>query len=119
MEKIRRAYHAASWYSDDPQELEEELEGWLRACGLTKSPDVKCYISVTFVNFSDISVFRTEFVTNSTSYNFIITTRNEEKSNSMVKFIELAFQEMLIRFLTQPNDARNNLYKISARILTF
>ncbi|KAF3447195.1 hypothetical protein FNV43_RR12375 [Rhamnella rubrinervis] len=37
MEKGRRASHAGSWYTDNPEKLTEE---WLRASGLTKSPDV-------------------------------------------------------------------------------
>ncbi|KAJ6329977.1 hypothetical protein OIU76_008743 [Salix suchowensis] len=45
MEKIRRASHAGSWYSDNPKKLEEELEGWLSATGLTKSPDVRGVIA--------------------------------------------------------------------------
>ncbi|KAL8226233.1 hypothetical protein R6Q59_000222 [Mikania micrantha] len=42
---IRRASHAGSWYSNNPQKLEEELDGWLRECGLTKSPDVRAVIA--------------------------------------------------------------------------
>lgn len=45
MEKIRRASHAGSWYTDDPKKLEEELEGWLSDTGLTKSPDVRGVIA--------------------------------------------------------------------------
>ncbi|KAK2981411.1 hypothetical protein RJ640_027668, partial [Escallonia rubra] len=41
MEKIRRASHAGSWYTDNPNKLAEELDGWLRASGLSKSPDVR------------------------------------------------------------------------------
>nr|GMD90104.1 protein MEMO1 [Ipomoea batatas] len=45
MEKIRRASHAGSWYTDNPQKLEEELDGWLRASGLAKSSDVRGVIA--------------------------------------------------------------------------
>lgn len=45
MEKIRRASHAGSWYSDNPTKLAEELDGWLRSSGLTKSSDVRGVIA--------------------------------------------------------------------------
>ncbi|KAM7490053.1 hypothetical protein LguiA_032974 [Lonicera macranthoides] len=45
MEKIRRASHAGSWYTDDPNKLAEELDGWLRESGLSKSPDVRGVIA--------------------------------------------------------------------------
>ncbi|KAI4374576.1 hypothetical protein MLD38_012557 [Melastoma candidum] len=45
MEKIRRASHAGSWYSDNPTKLGEELKAWLRECGLPKSPDVRGVIA--------------------------------------------------------------------------
>ncbi|ONK78924.1 uncharacterized protein A4U43_C01F1050 [Asparagus officinalis] len=45
MERIRRASHAGSWYSNNAKQLEEELEGWLGSCGLTKSPDVRGVIA--------------------------------------------------------------------------
>ncbi|KAK2979442.1 hypothetical protein RJ640_015071 [Escallonia rubra] len=45
MEKIRRASHAGSWYTDNPSKLAEELDGWLRASGLSKSPDVRGVIA--------------------------------------------------------------------------
>ncbi|KAK4758684.1 hypothetical protein SAY87_019985 [Trapa incisa] len=45
MEKIRRASHAGSWYTDNPTKLAEELDGWLQACGLEKSPDVRGIIA--------------------------------------------------------------------------
>ncbi|KAJ4957533.1 hypothetical protein NE237_024644 [Protea cynaroides] len=45
MEKIRRASHAGSWYTDNPSKLGEELDGWLRATGLAKSPDVRGVIA--------------------------------------------------------------------------
>lgn len=45
MEKIRRASHAGSWYTSNAKKLEEELEGWLRECGLPKSPDVRGVIA--------------------------------------------------------------------------
>ncbi|KAJ9184054.1 hypothetical protein P3X46_007836 [Hevea brasiliensis] len=45
MEKIRRASHAGSWYTDDPKKLEEELDGWLKAAALAKSPDVRGVIA--------------------------------------------------------------------------
>ncbi|RXH92114.1 hypothetical protein DVH24_021137 [Malus domestica] len=42
MEKVRRASHAA-------KKLSEEIEGWLRASGLTKSPHVRGVIAPTRV----------------------------------------------------------------------
>ncbi|KAF8005954.1 hypothetical protein BT93_K0282 [Corymbia citriodora subsp. variegata] len=45
MEKVRRASHAGSWYTDNPKKLSEELEGWLRAADLEKSPDVRGVIA--------------------------------------------------------------------------
>ncbi|EPS66920.1 hypothetical protein M569_07860, partial [Genlisea aurea] len=45
MEKIRKASHAGSWYTDNPRKLGEELDGWLRASGLTKSSDVRGVIA--------------------------------------------------------------------------
>ncbi|KAK1287263.1 hypothetical protein QJS10_CPB19g00587 [Acorus calamus] len=46
MEKIvRRAAHAGSWYTDDATKLGEELDGWLRAAGLAKNPDVRGVIA--------------------------------------------------------------------------
>lgn len=43
--KVRRPSHAGSWYTDNPKQLSEELEGWLQSCGLTKSPDVRGVIA--------------------------------------------------------------------------
>ncbi|KAI3502054.1 hypothetical protein L1887_30085 [Cichorium endivia] len=34
-----------SWYSSNSQTLEAELDGWLRECGLPKSPDVRGVIA--------------------------------------------------------------------------
>lgn len=45
MERIRRASHAGSWYTNNAKKLDEELEGWLRECGLTKSPDARGVIA--------------------------------------------------------------------------
>jgi hypothetical protein len=45
MEKIRRASHAGSWYTDNPKKLAEELDGWLSASGLEKSADVRGVIA--------------------------------------------------------------------------
>ncbi|KAI9118537.1 hypothetical protein K1719_010869 [Acacia pycnantha] len=45
MEKVRRASHAGSWYTDNPKHLSDELDGWLRSSGLTKSPDVRGVIA--------------------------------------------------------------------------
>ncbi|XP_058224222.1 uncharacterized protein LOC131333618 [Rhododendron vialii] len=45
MEKIRRASHAGSWYTDNPKKLAEELDGWLCASGLVKSADVRGVIA--------------------------------------------------------------------------
>ncbi|KAJ7966213.1 MEMO1-like protein [Quillaja saponaria] len=46
MEKIiRRASHAGSWYTNNPNKLAEELEGWLGASGIAKSPDVRGVIA--------------------------------------------------------------------------
>ncbi|QHO32438.1 hypothetical protein DS421_8g249850 [Arachis hypogaea] len=45
MEKARRASHAGSWYTDNPTQLSDELEGWLKSCGLTKSPNVRGVIA--------------------------------------------------------------------------
>ncbi|KAK1549993.1 hypothetical protein Q3G72_012041 [Acer saccharum] len=45
MEKIRRASHAGSWYTDNSKRLAEELDGWLRAAALPKSPEVRGVIA--------------------------------------------------------------------------
>jgi len=45
MERLRRAAHAGSWYTNNARKLEEELDGWLGAAGLTKSPDVRAVIA--------------------------------------------------------------------------
>ncbi|KAH9760542.1 protein memo1 [Citrus sinensis] len=45
MEKIRRASHAGSWYTDNSKRLAEELDGWLREAGLPKSPEVRGVIA--------------------------------------------------------------------------
>jgi len=45
MERVRRASHAGSWYTNDAKKLDEELEGWLRECDLVKSPDVRGVIA--------------------------------------------------------------------------
>ncbi|KAL6215067.1 hypothetical protein ACLB2K_014498 [Fragaria x ananassa] len=45
MEIVRRPTHAGSWYTDNPKKLAEELEGWLRESGLTKSHDVRGVIA--------------------------------------------------------------------------
>uniref|UniRef100_A0A0E0LTI3 MEMO1 family protein n=1 Tax=Oryza punctata TaxID=4537 RepID=A0A0E0LTI3_ORYPU len=45
MERVRRASHAGSWYTNNARKLVEELDGWLRAAGLTKSPDVRAVIA--------------------------------------------------------------------------
>ncbi|XP_047340560.1 protein MEMO1 [Impatiens glandulifera] len=43
--KIREASHAGSWYTDNPEKLEEELDGWLSGSGITKSRDVRGVIA--------------------------------------------------------------------------
>ncbi|KAG6500608.1 protein MEMO1-like [Zingiber officinale] len=45
MERIRRAAHAGSWYTDNGKKLDEDLERWLLATHLTKSPDVRGVIA--------------------------------------------------------------------------
>ncbi|XP_010928278.1 uncharacterized protein [Elaeis guineensis] len=45
MERVRRAAHAGSWYTSNANKLEEELDGWLRATGLAKSPNVRGIIA--------------------------------------------------------------------------
>nr|ADE76896.1 unknown [Picea sitchensis] len=45
MESVRRAAHAGSWYTSNASELGEELERWLRACGQSKSSDVRGVIA--------------------------------------------------------------------------
>lgn len=45
MERVRRASHAGSWYTNDAKKLDEELERWLRECSLVKSPDVRGVIA--------------------------------------------------------------------------
>ncbi|CAA7032909.1 unnamed protein product [Microthlaspi erraticum] len=45
MEKVREASHAGSWYTDNPTKLSSDLEEWLTATGLTKSPDVRGVIA--------------------------------------------------------------------------
>ncbi|KAH0886179.1 hypothetical protein HID58_062275 [Brassica napus] len=45
MEKVRQASHAGSWYTDNPTKLSSDLEEWLRASGLTKSPHVRGVIA--------------------------------------------------------------------------
>ncbi|MBA0774229.1 hypothetical protein Gotri_009451 [Gossypium trilobum] len=45
MERIRRASHAGSWYTDNPKKLAEELDGWITAAGLPKSSDVRGVIA--------------------------------------------------------------------------
>ncbi|KAJ0031855.1 hypothetical protein Pint_12450 [Pistacia integerrima] len=45
MEKVRRASHSGSWYTDNSKRLAEELDGWLRAAGLPKSPEVRAVIA--------------------------------------------------------------------------
>ncbi|XP_039141398.1 protein MEMO1 [Dioscorea cayenensis subsp. rotundata] len=44
-ERVRRASHAGSWYTDNSSKLEEELGTWLQASKLTKSPDVRGVIA--------------------------------------------------------------------------
>ncbi|KAF6158049.1 hypothetical protein GIB67_014843 [Kingdonia uniflora] len=45
MERVRRATHAGSWYTDNSNKLGEDLDTWLRATGLAKSPDVRGVIA--------------------------------------------------------------------------
>ncbi|CAL9233997.1 unnamed protein product, partial [Arabidopsis halleri] len=45
MEKVRQPTHAGSWYTDNPTKLSSDLEEWLSATGLTKSPDVRGVIA--------------------------------------------------------------------------
>ncbi|CAL0327190.1 unnamed protein product [Lupinus luteus] len=45
MEKERKASHAGSWYTNNPKQLSEELDGWLSSCDLTKSSDVRGVIA--------------------------------------------------------------------------
>uniref|UniRef100_M8BAV5 Protein MEMO1 n=1 Tax=Aegilops tauschii TaxID=37682 RepID=M8BAV5_AEGTA len=45
MERVRRASHAGSWYTNNASKLEDELDGWLSAAALTKSPDVRAVIA--------------------------------------------------------------------------
>ncbi|GMH11907.1 hypothetical protein Nepgr_013748 [Nepenthes gracilis] len=45
MEKVRKASHAGSWYTNNPNKLAEELERWLKASGIVKSFDVRGVIA--------------------------------------------------------------------------
>ncbi|KAK9100536.1 hypothetical protein Scep_023966 [Stephania cephalantha] len=45
MDRARSATHAGTWYTNNPNKLGEELDGWLREAGLTKSPDVRGVIA--------------------------------------------------------------------------
>ncbi|KAL4180108.1 hypothetical protein AMTRI_Chr13g90480 [Amborella trichopoda] len=45
MERVRRATHAGSWYTDNARKLDEELDEWLRATGLVKSALVRGVIA--------------------------------------------------------------------------
>ncbi|KAF3782795.1 memo1 protein [Nymphaea thermarum] len=45
MARVRRASHAGSWYTDNAFKLEEELDGWLKASGVTKSAGVRGVIA--------------------------------------------------------------------------
>lgn len=45
METVRRASHAGSWYTDNPNKLGDDLEKWLEATGLQKSSDVRGVIA--------------------------------------------------------------------------
>lgn len=42
---VRQASHAGSWYTDNPTKLGDDLEKWLQATGLPKSPDVRGVIA--------------------------------------------------------------------------
>ncbi|KAJ0989513.1 hypothetical protein J5N97_007869 [Dioscorea zingiberensis] len=45
MERVRRASHAGSWYTDNANKLDEELGRWLQASDLPKSPNVRGVIA--------------------------------------------------------------------------
>ncbi|XP_010528513.1 PREDICTED: protein MEMO1-like [Tarenaya hassleriana] len=45
MEKVRKASHAGSWYTDNPTKLAEDIDKWLKETNLTKSPDVRGVIA--------------------------------------------------------------------------
>ncbi|CAL9072463.1 Memo-like protein [Musa troglodytarum] len=45
METVRRAIHAGSWYTNNARKLDEELDRWLQAAGLVKSPNVRGVIA--------------------------------------------------------------------------
>ncbi|WOK98284.1 hypothetical protein Cni_G06994 [Canna indica] len=45
MERVRRAAHAGSWYTDNAKELDEDLDLWLQATGLTKTPKCRAVIA--------------------------------------------------------------------------
>ncbi|KAL5697820.1 hypothetical protein ACHQM5_028941 [Ranunculus cassubicifolius] len=45
MEKIRKASHAGSWYTDNPEKLGRDLDEWLEATGLVKSADIRGIIA--------------------------------------------------------------------------
>ncbi|XP_078443545.1 ammeMemoRadiSam system protein B [Wolffia australiana] len=45
MERVRRASHAGSWYTNNSRKLEEELDGWLQASGIVKSSSVRGVIA--------------------------------------------------------------------------
>ncbi|CAL9768134.1 unnamed protein product [Musa acuminata subsp. burmannicoides] len=45
MERVRRDAHAGSWYTGNASKLDEELDGWLKATGLTKSSNVRGIIA--------------------------------------------------------------------------
>lgn len=45
MEVARKASHAGSWYTSNPSKLAQELEGWIKEAGLSKSSDVRGVIA--------------------------------------------------------------------------
>ncbi|XP_054796441.1 uncharacterized protein LOC129301854 [Prosopis cineraria] len=45
MQRIRKATHSGSWYTHNPKELSEQLEGWMRSSGATKSPKARAVIA--------------------------------------------------------------------------
>lgn len=45
MSIVRRASHAGSWYTNNPSKLAEELEGWLKEAGLSRSSDIRGVIA--------------------------------------------------------------------------
>jgi len=146
MDKIRRPSHAGSWYTDNrmsslsplqfllffwinyitfffilllisAKKLEEELEGWLGATGLTKSPDVRGviapYITINpLILLNWLFFFLFFFIINLFFFYYFILDGKMEILDMQVTLIRAVLLLMLLEILTLQTCESESLFSI-------